>query len=141
MCLRPMTRGPLSQRPPCQSSTPGPQAINPRHRTTPTTHGTYTGKSAEENLQCRHLILELNAWAAQAYKKTARLIASQFPGHRCVHRTLTSHLNVALQHATCNMLRKQHASGSLICLAYYFDLLWVFVQTGTGRCPVDWCRN
>ena len=24
---------------------------------------------------------------------------------------------------------------------FFWNFLWVFVQPGTGRCPVDWCRN
>ena len=47
---------------------------------------------------------------------------------------MTSQLNVAL-------IRKLRVS--LMCLAYFFYLLsiWVFVQPLTGRRPIDWCRN
>ena len=46
---------------------------------------------------------------------------------------MTSQLNVAL-------IRKLH--GPLKCLAYFLDVSFmVFVQPGTGRRPVDGCRN
>ena len=52
----------------------------------------------------------------------------------CQRRPLTSQLNVAL----IRMLR-----GSLMCLAYFVDMLFIgcFLQPGTDRWPVDWCRN
>ena len=48
---------------------------------------------------------------------------------------MTSKLNVAL-------IRKLLVLGSLMCLAYFLTCdLWLFVQPGTDRRPVDWCRN
>ena len=41
-----------------------------------------------------HITATLNAWAAQAEYTTARPIITQFPGHGCDHRPLTSQLNV-----------------------------------------------
>ena len=47
----------------------------------------------DTRIQCRHVIPALNA---RVKYTTARLIAIQFPGHRCDHKSLTSQLNVAL---------------------------------------------
>ena len=38
----------------------------------------------QANIQCRHLIPVLNAWAARAYYTTARPIDTQFHGHGCM---------------------------------------------------------
>ena len=72
------------------------------------------------NLQCRHLIRALNARAVRAQCTTAGPIATQFPGHGCEHRSLTSQLNVAL-------IRKLR--GSLTNMPYYFDMLSMGVCT------------
>ena len=46
---------------------------------------------------------------------------------------MTSQLNVTL------ILKLR---GPFICLAYYLTCYpWMFVLPGTGRFPVDWCRN
>ena len=50
---------------------------------------------------------------------------------------MASQLNVALIR-TLHI----HVRGSLMCLAYIFTCYpWKIVQPGTGRRPVDWCRN
>ena len=68
-------------------------------------------------LQCRHLIPALYAWAARAYYTTARSIATPFLGHDL--STI-----VALIRMPC---------GSLVCLAYYSNMLSLVVCT-TRHC-------
>ena len=82
-------------------------------------------------IQCRHLIPALNEWAARVKYTTARLYATQFLGHGYV--CMTSQLNVALM---------RRLRGSLMCLASLLTCYpWSFVQPGTGRRLVDWCRK
>ena len=63
-------------------------------------YNTYVGLSMYVCLfgkvQCRYLITAPNAWAARALYTTARLIATQFPWHRC-----NSQLNVDLIRRLC----------------------------------------
>ena len=61
----------------------------------------------------------------------AHPIATQFLGHGCM-----------------DDLKAERSFGShdrcvIIMLSLYFLTCyqWVFLQPGTGRCPVDWCRN
>ena len=66
-------------------------------------------------LQCRHLFPALNAWAGRAKYTTAPTITTQFSGHGCDHRSLTSQLKVAL-------MRKLR--GSLICRLTFLTCLY-----------------
>ena len=75
-------------------------------------------------LQCRHSIPALNAWAAKAEYTTARLIATQSPGHRCMDDLTTGRSFDSLR-------------GSSMCLAYFFDMLPMGVcTTGHNLTPV-----
>ena len=71
-------------------------------------------------VQYRQLIPTLNAWAVREKYTPARPIATHFSGHACDHRSLTSQLKAAL-------IRK--LSGSLMCLAYFIDMLSVGICT------------
>ena len=82
------------------------------------------------DLQCRHLIPALNAWAARAWYMTACPIAIQFSGHGSVD-------DLTAEHGFDSKLRLP-----LMCLAYFLTFYpLVFIQPGTGRLLVDWCRN
>ena len=69
-----------------------------------------------KHFQSWHLISALNAGAARAYYMTA-CFATQLSGSGC---QMTSQLSIAL-------IRKQHRS--LMCLAYFFDMLSMGVCT------------
>ena len=82
-------------------------------------------------LQCRHLIPALNAWAVRACYTTARPIGTQIHGHGCM-----DYLKIERRCYQIATLR------SLMCLGYFLTCYpWGFIQPGTGRRPVDWCRN
>ena len=80
--------------------------------------------SSRTFIQCRHLIPLLNVYAVWAQYMTALRIATQFPGHECIHMSLTSQLNVAF------ILK---LSGSFMCLAYLSDMLSHTCQPQTKK--------
>ena len=81
-------------------------------------------------VQCRHLIPALNAWA------NLRIIHDRTPDCHCffcMEAWVTSQLNV-------DSIRKLR--GSIMPLGHAFTCLTrMSVQPGTGRRPVDMCRN
>ena len=84
-----------------------------------------------DHVQCRLLIPALNAWAARVEHTTARLIAPQYS----LPWTYIWRHNWSLRWFASYVF-------SSMCLTYFLTCYsWVFVQPGTGRRPVDWCRN
>ena len=65
-------------------------------------------------------------------------------GSPCIvhDRTSCHHISWACVPSKLNVTLICKLCGSLMCLAYFLTCSpWVFVQPGTGRCPVDRCRN
>ena len=65
------------------------------------------------------------------HNMTACPIAIQFPGNGCMD-DLTNERSFESQ-ATWVI--------AIFCFMFWICYPWVFVQLGTGRHPVDWCRN
>ena len=83
------------------------------------------------HVQCQHIIPALNAWIAREVYTTARLMATQFPGHGCMNDLTTE--------KKLSYIRKLgRVIDVLIVITCY---PWVFVQPVTGKRPVDWCRK
>ena len=84
-------------------------------------------------VQWRHLNPALNAWSSRHNTRPHSRLPPNFLG---TNAWITSQLKVAF---ICKL------RGSLMCLAYFLNFLtcyqMVFVQLGTGRRPVDWCRD
>ena len=82
-------------------------------------------------VQLRHRIRVLNAWEARAKHTTVRLITDQFAGHGRMDGLATERSFDKQTTWVIDVL------GLLLLTCYP----WVFVEPGTGRRPVDWCRN
>ena len=64
------------------------------------------------------------------------------PGHNLRPHTLLPPSFISMDDLTTEhslLIRKLR--GSMMCLAYFLCYPWVFAQLGTGRRPVDCCRN
>ena len=90
----------------------------------------WLNRAREGMLQCWHLIPALNARATPAWYTSARPIVTQLSGYGCMD-DLKTECSFGLQ-ANCR---------SLMCLNFFIDVLSMGVRSGTGRCPVDLCRN
>ena len=79
------------------------------------------------------MIPALNAWAARANYMTAGPIATQGPEYG----------DIAIDDITTEGGFGLQVTWAIDVLGLFSLTLcpWVFVLPGTGRCPVDWCRN
>ena len=88
------------------------------------------GLYQSDQVQCRHLIPALNFGQPRDNTRPHARLPVIF---LCMVALMTSQLKVAV---ICRLRR------SLMCLLYFWTCYpWVFVKPGTGRRPVDWCRN
>ena len=87
-------------------------------------------KCSTNDIQCQYLIPAFNARATRADYTTERLIATHFPGHRCMY-DLTNERSLDSQ-----------GKWFIDVLGLLSDMLSMcFVQPGTGRHPDDWYRD